>query len=113
MEALKRKRTQFRKKFTKAADALEKAFSEHKDTERDSDLESRFCRLSDCAEELFVCENSIRDLWCQSDNFEEKEFEEDQDLAEVYEIRWSKLKIDYKKYNERKNDCDHDECSVS
>ncbi|KAL4717639.1 hypothetical protein ACJJTC_000788 [Scirpophaga incertulas] len=86
MDSMKRKRTQFHREFTIAADALEEAL------QREEDPKGHAATFFDCADTLFGCEAALRDLWCDDSNFEENEFQKYQDTALKYKMRYSQLK---------------------
>ncbi|KAL4702087.1 hypothetical protein ACJJTC_005426 [Scirpophaga incertulas] len=83
MDSMKRKRTQFRREFTIAADALEEAL------QREEDPKGHAATFFDCADTLFGCEAALRDLWCDDSNFEENEYQKDQDTALKYKMSTS------------------------
>ncbi|KAL4712070.1 hypothetical protein ACJJTC_005306 [Scirpophaga incertulas] len=92
MDSLKRKRTQQRRDFTIAADALTKAI-ESKNIEV---LDGAFSLLSEIADNMLTIESTIRDIWCESENFDEIAFQADQDKALEYRQRWLNLENRYK-----------------
>ncbi|KAL4720490.1 hypothetical protein ACJJTC_002166 [Scirpophaga incertulas] len=108
MEALKRKRTQFRRAFTSYADTFEKAISNKERALADR----KFIALTECADELFRCEAEIRDLWIEESDFNEEAYQEDQDRMLTYRDRWAEMRNLYKDFSRMIKDNDNDDVSL-
>ncbi|KAL4705238.1 hypothetical protein ACJJTC_011532 [Scirpophaga incertulas] len=108
MEALKRKRTQFRRAFTSYADTFEKAISNKERALADR----KFIALTECADELFRCEAEIRDLWIEESDFNEEAYQEDQDRMLTYRDRWAEMRNLYKDFSRMIKDNDNDDIKV-
>ncbi|XP_061724700.1 uncharacterized protein LOC133530697 [Cydia pomonella] len=92
MESWKRKRTQFRREFTTLADKTAKAVEN-----KDSAAPQIFDLLSEAASSLFEAEATLRDLWVESEEFDEEQFHSDQEKAMQYKIRWHQVKAAFSK----------------
>ncbi|KAL4720637.1 hypothetical protein ACJJTC_019486 [Scirpophaga incertulas] len=93
MDSLKRKRTQQRRELTFAANAFESAIQ----SDNMDEIDNAFLMLSETADSLFKTETAVRDIWCDSENFEEAAFETDQDKSLEYRRRWLNLQNRYRK----------------
>ncbi|CAH2990102.1 unnamed protein product [Chilo suppressalis] len=53
--------------------------------------------LSETADKLFATETAVRDMWCESEDFDEAVFETDQYKSLEYRQRWLNLQNRYRK----------------
>lgn len=87
MISLKRRRTQKRREFTIATDKFQNSTA---DT-----IDSTFAVLANIAEDLQHIEVELCNLWCDSEDFDEVAFQDDQDAAMEYRNRWITIKDTY------------------